>query len=76
MLYQHKDKNAAEVNIAPASDKIIKYVKYRSRALGQCMRLKAMSRRITMQRFTFAATLDAEKKTLTYKLIKSMDREI
>ena len=36
-------------------------VKYRSRAPGQGVRLKGMSRAITMQGFTFAATLGAEK---------------
>ena len=59
------NKNSAEVNIAPASGKIIKNVKYRSRALGQGVSLKGMSRTITMQGFTFAATLCAEKIKLT-----------
>ena len=48
MLISMKDKNAAEVDIAPASGKIIKNVRYMSRALGQDVRLKGMSRKITM----------------------------
>ena len=54
-------KNAADVDIAPASCKIIKNVKYRSWAPGQGVQLKGMSRTITMQGFTFAATLGVEK---------------
>ena len=49
--------NAEEVDIAPASGKIIKYVKYRSRAPGQVVRLKGMSR----TGFTCSCTLGAEK---------------
>ena len=50
-----------EVDIAPTSGKIIKNMKYRLRAPGQVVRLKGMSRTITIQGFTFAATLGAEK---------------
>ena len=55
------NKNAAEVDIAPASGKIINNVKYRSRALHQDVQLKGMSRTITMQGFTFTASLCADK---------------
>ena len=61
----HLHKNAKEVDIAPALGKIIKNMKYRSRAPGQCVCLKGMSMTISMQGFT-----------LTYKLIKLMDHEI
>ena len=57
----YRNKNAAEVDIAPASGKIIKNVRYRSRSLGQDVRLKGTSRTITMQGFTFAASLCVEK---------------
>ena len=41
-------------------------MKYRSRSAGQGACLKGMSRTVTMQAFTLAATTDAEKKqTLT-----------
>ena len=56
-----EDKNAAEVDIAPALGKIIKNVKYRSRAPSQGVRLKGMSRTTSVQGFTFTATLGAEK---------------
>ena len=52
------------VDIAPTLDKITKNVKYRLRAQGQGACLKGMSRTITMQGFTFAATLGAEKTKL------------
>ena len=55
------NKNAAEVDIAPASGKIIKNMKYRSRAQGQGAQLKGMSRTITMQGFTLTAITGAEK---------------
>ena len=72
MVNLSSNKNTAKVDITPASGKIIKNVKYRSRAPGQCVHLKGMSRTISMQGFTFAATLGAEK----IKLIKLMDHEI
>ena len=56
-----KNKNAAEVNIAPASGKIIENVKNRSRAPGQGVPFKGLSMTISMQSFTLAATLGAEK---------------
>ena len=46
------------------SGKIIKNVKYRSRAPGQVVRLKGMSRTST-QSFTFTATFGAKKIKLT-----------
>ena len=42
-------KNVADVDIVTASGKTIQNVKYRSRALGQCVRLKGMSRTITVK---------------------------
>ena len=57
----HHNKNAADVDIAPASGKIIKNMKYRSRAPGQGAQLKGMSRTITMQGFTLTAITGAEK---------------
>ena len=59
-VYNHK--NSAEVNIAPASGKISKNIKYRSRSAGQGACLKGISRTITMQGFT--AITDAEKTKL------------
>ena len=53
------NKNAAEVDIASASGKENKNVNYRSRAPGQGVCLKVMSSAITMQGFTFTATLAA-----------------
>ena len=73
----YKYKKATRVDIAPASGKITKNVKYRSRALdhGPCM--KVMSRTITVSSCTLATiTKCRENKTSTYKLTKSIDHEI
>ena len=48
----------------------------RSRAPGQGGCLKGISRTITMQDFILACITDAEKKTWTKIITKSMDREI
>ena len=45
-------------------------MKYRSRAPGQGACLKAMSRTITMQAFTLAAMMDAEKTNFHMKINK------
>ena len=60
-------KNAAEVDIAPALGKITKTVKYRSRAPGQSVCLKGMSRIITMHGFTLTTITKAEKTKLRSK---------
>ena len=59
-----------EVYIALASGKITKNVKYRSRLPGHGVFRKGMSRTITMQGFTFAATLGAEKTKVKRKINK------
>ena len=46
--HQLEHKNATEVDIAPASGKITKNMKYRSRAPGQGARLNVIPRTITM----------------------------
>ena len=45
-------------------------MKYRSRAPGQGVCLKGMSRTITMQAFTLAAMTDAEKQNFNMKINK------
>ena len=45
-------------------------MKYRSRAPGQGACLKGMSRTITMQAFTLAAMMDAEKTNFHMKINK------
>ena len=64
---QYRNKNSAEVDIAPASGKISKNIKYRSRSAGLGACLKGMSRTITMQGFKLAAITDAEKTKLRRK---------
>ena len=61
-----QNKNAREFDIVLESGEMIQNAKYRSRAPGQCVRLKCMSRKITMQGFTFAATLNSSH-TVAYK---------
>ena len=60
-VLQKFNKNAAEVDIAPALGKITKNLKYRSRGPGQGMFRKGMSRTFTMQDFTLTAITGAEK---------------
>ena len=67
MGYHRLHKNSAEVDIAPASGKISKNIKYRSRSAGQGACLKGMSRTITRQGFKLAAITDAEKTKLRRK---------
>ena len=59
-----------QVDITPASDKISKNVKYRSRAPGQGVCLKGKSRTITIQGFRLTVIQGAENSNFDKKINK------
>ena len=61
------EKTKLQSNFEVKICKVNGFAKYRSRALGQGVCLKGMSRTITMQGFTLAAINDVEKTKLQRK---------
>ena len=59
--------DAEKIKLRHKSEQSQWTLKYRSRALGQGVCLKGMSRRITMQGLTLAGITDAEKTKLRRK---------